>query len=158
MPELPLFFQVEVEWKDKHAGELRSDSFPKVDVAAPPEFHGQEETWTPEHLFVAAVNSCFMTTLLAIAENSRLQIVKFCSRAKGKLEKIEASGYQITEIVLKAELVIHDARDLDRAARILQKAEKNCLIANSIKSAVKIEPQIYHQQLPTQPCPPLPNF
>jgi peroxiredoxin-like protein len=155
MPELPLFFQVDVEWKGKHGGELRSDSFPKLDVTAPPEFQGQERTWTPEHLFVAAVNSCFMTTLLAIAESSRLEIVTFRSRGKGRLEKVGGSGFQITEIILKPELVIHDAKDLDRAGRILQKAEKNCLITNSIKSAVKMEPQIYHRQLPTQPCPPV---
>ncbi|HWP60225.1 MAG TPA: OsmC family protein [Candidatus Acidoferrales bacterium] len=153
MTELPLFFQVEVEWKEKRAGKLRADSLPTVDVAAPPEFGRQEQTWTPEHLFVAAVNSCFMTIFLAIAENSRLTIVKFRSRAKGKLEKVEPSGYQITEVVIKPELVIQNARDLDRAALILRKAEKNCLIANSIKSAVKIEPAIYHQQVPAQPCP-----
>jgi peroxiredoxin-like protein len=155
MPELSLYFQVDVEWKGKHGGELRSDSFPKVDVTAPPEFQGQERTWTPEHIFVAAVNSCFLTTFLAIAESSRLEIVTFGSRAKGKREKVGGWGFQITEIVLKPELVIHDAKDLDRARRILQKAEKCCAIANSIKSAVRMEPQIYHRQLPTQPCPPV---
>lgn len=155
MVEAPLFFDVEVEWKGKRGGELRAEGLPAVAVAAPPEFQGEEGTWTPEHLFVASVNACFLTTFLAIAENSKLKIVKFSSKARGKLEKSDVSGYQITEIVLKPELVIGAAKDLDRAARILQKAEKNCLISNSIKSVVKLEPEVYHEQSPAAPCPPV---
>jgi len=34
------------------------------------------------------------------------------------------------------------ARDLERAARLMQKAERNCLISNSIKTVVKLEPEI----------------
>jgi organic hydroperoxide reductase OsmC/OhrA len=126
-------------------GELRAEGFPPVAVSPPPEFQGQEGTWTPEHLFVASVNSCFMSAFLAIAENSKLEIVTFLSKARGKLEKIEGSGYQITEILLKPELVIRGAKDLDRAERILQKAEKNCFISNSIKTVVKLEPEIHQE-------------
>lgn len=39
----------------------------------PPEFGGPERTWSPEHLFVAAVSSCLMTTFRAIAEMSELE-------------------------------------------------------------------------------------
>jgi organic hydroperoxide reductase OsmC/OhrA len=86
-----------------------------------------------------------MSAFLAIAENSKLEIVTFLSKARGKLEKIEGSGYQITEILLKPELVIRGAKDLDRAERILQKAEKNCFISNSIKTVVKLEPEIHQE-------------
>lgn len=155
MIELPLFFDVEVEWKEKRGGELRSEGLPAVAVAAPPEFQGQEGTWTPEHLFVASVNACFMTTLLAIAGNSGLEIVRLSSKATGRLEKTDGSEYQITEIVLKPDLVIRAAKDLERAARLVEKAEKNCLISNSIKSAIKLEPKVYHEQSPVHPCPPV---
>ena len=40
-------------------------------------------------LFVASVNSRFMTTFLAIAENSKLDFVSFKADAKGKLEKLD---------------------------------------------------------------------
>lgn len=82
-------------------------------------------------------------------------IVKFSSRARGKLEKGDGSGYQIAEVVLQPKLVIRAAKDLERAACIVEKAEKNCLISNSIKSVVKLEPEVYHEQLPVQPCPPV---
>ena len=152
---LPLLYEAEVEWKGERRGELRSSNLPDLQVAAPPEFQGHEGIWTPEHLYVASVNVCFMTTFLAIAENSKLEVVSFRATGRGKLEKIEGVGYQITEIVLKPRLVIRDNRDLERAARILAKAEKNCLISNSIKTIVRVEPELYSEETPTYPCPPI---
>ena len=98
--------------------------------------------WTPEHLFVAAVNSCFMTTFLAIAENSKLDFVSFKAGATGKLERLKEGGFVMTEITLHPALVITSARDFERANRILEKAEEHCLISNSIKSETKLEPEI----------------
>lgn len=155
--EGPLFFVAEVEWKEELQGQLRSPGLPTMQVATPPEFHGHEGIWTPEHLFVASVNACLMTTFLAIAANSKLEIVSFSCEAKGTLEKVERLGYQMTEILLRPRLTIRQRRDLERAARILEKAEKNCLISNSIKSAVNLEPQIFCEQNPTVPCPPVPE-
>jgi len=149
----PRFYQTEVEWTEGRRGHLRSPNLPGLEIAAPPEFQGHEGIWTPEHLYVASVVSCFMTTFLAIAQNSKLDVVSFCASAQGKLEKVEGAGYQITEIILKPRVVVRDSRDLERAARILEKAEKNCFVSNSIKTAVKLEPQIYHEQKPAYPCP-----
>ena len=47
---------------------------------------------------MASVNSCFMTTFLAIAENSKLEVVKFHADAEGKLERVEGQGSMITVI------------------------------------------------------------
>jgi peroxiredoxin-like protein len=150
---MSFFYETEVEWSRERRGNLRSLNLPTLEVVAPPEFQGHEGSWTPEHLYVASVNSCFMTTFLAIAENSKLEVLSFCAAARGKLEKVEGVGYQMTEIVLRPRLVIRDSRDLERASRILEKAGKNCFISNSIKTAVKLEPEICHKQNPAYPCP-----
>ena len=76
------------------------------------------------------------------SELSKLDFVSFASQAEGKLEKVEGSGLQITEVVLRPKLMLHYARDLARAARLMQKAERNCLISNSIKTIVTLEPEI----------------
>jgi Predicted redox protein, regulator of disulfide bond formation len=127
------FYSTEVEWSGAREGELSASALPRLHVDAPPEFKGHEGSWTPEHLFVGAVNSCFMTTFLAIAENSKLDFVSFTAAADGKLEKREGQGFSITEIVLKPKLTIRDSNDAARAARILEKAEKHCLISNSVR-------------------------
>lgn len=136
------FYSTEVEWTGERHGDLRAPVLPNMQVDAPPEFKGHNGVWTPEHLFVAAVNSCFMTTFLAIAENSKLEFVSFSANAKGKLEKLEGQGFIMTEVVLRPKLVINHARDVERAGRILEKAEKNCLISNSIKTETKLEPEV----------------
>ena len=136
------FYTTEVEWTGERRGDLRAPVLPNLKVDAPPEFKGHDGVWTPEHLFVASVNSCFMTTFLAIAENSKLEFISFSVDAKGKLEKLEGQGFMMTEVVLRPKLVISHGRDAERAGRILEKAEKHCLIANSIKTETKLEPEI----------------
>jgi organic hydroperoxide reductase OsmC/OhrA len=113
-----------------------------MQVDAPPEFKGHEGVWTPEHLFVAAVNTCFMTTFLAIAENSKLEFVSFSAEAKEMLEKLDGQGFIMTEVVLRPKLIIKHARDVERAGRILEKAEKGCLISNSIKTETRLESEV----------------
>jgi organic hydroperoxide reductase OsmC/OhrA len=87
-----------------------------------------------------------MTTFLAIAELSKLNFISLKCHARGTLEKLEGQGYRITEIKLRPTLVISEERDKERAARILEKAERSCLISNSIKSEVRLEPEIYHSE------------
>jgi peroxiredoxin-like protein len=135
-------YSTEVEWTGERGGALSAPDLPNLEVDAPPEFKGHEGVWTPEHLFVAAVNSCFMTTFLAIAENSKLEFVSFSADAKGKLEKLEGQGFIMTEVVLRPKLLVSHARDVERAGRILEKAERNCLISNSIKTETKLEPEV----------------
>ena len=141
------YYDTEVGWMGARRGYLRSSAdLPVLEVASPPEFQGHEHTWTPEHLFVASVNSCYMATFVAIAELSKLDVVSFTSSAVGKLEKTER-GYRITEIVIRPKLVIRFESDAERANRILEKAERNCLISNSITSEVSLQPEIDFEQV-----------
>lgn len=137
------YYETEVGWMGQRRGYLRSSAdLPVLEVASPPEFNGHEHTWTPEHLFVASLNSCYMATFIAMAEASKLDIVSFTSSAVGKLEKVEGKGFRVTEIVLKPTLVIKFDYDAERAQRILEKAETNCFISNSILTEVKLETSI----------------
>jgi peroxiredoxin-like protein len=147
------YYETEIDWTKDKEGQIKSPALPAVNVGAPPEFKGREGQWSPEHLFVASINTCFMLTLLALAENSKLALVSFSSTAKGKLEKVPGSTYQITEIVVKPRVVIASANDLGRVSRVLEKAKENCFISNSIKSTVKLEPEIYHSQNQASPLP-----
>jgi len=146
-------YETEIEWRGEKEGLVRSPGLPAINVSTPPEFKGREGVWTPEHLLVASVNGCFMLTLLAIAENSKLALVSVSSAAKGKLEKVPGAGYQIIEIVLAPRVVVAAAADVGRTTRILEKAKENCFVSNSIKSVLILEPEIFHQQTETSPCP-----
>ena len=137
------YYNVDLVWKKNRLGELSSiELTDKIEVATPPPFaKGIEKIWSPEHLFTASVNSCYMTTFLAIAENSKLEFITFECSASGKLEQIEGK-YAITEIALKPILKLESDKDKERAERILQKSEAACLISNSIKSKVSLQTTI----------------
>lgn len=122
-----------------------------LEVATPPEFpNGMEGYWSPEHLFTAAVASCLMTTFLAIAENSKLQFISFECMAEGKLEKISGK-FQMTAVTLKPIVEINNEQQAGLAKRVLAKSEENCLISNSIRSIVTMEPTINYSLEPNVP-------
>lgn len=141
-------YQVDLVWTSDRKGTMSSPVLDQtIEVATPPEFpKGMEGIWSPEHLFVASVNSCLMTTFLAIAENSRLDFTEFNSCASGKLEKIDGK-FLMSEITLKPVLVINREKDRDRAERILHKSEAACLISNSIKTRINFKPKVMLSEL-----------
>ncbi len=136
-------YNVNLKWNSERVGEVFSPELnSKIEVATPPQFpKGVEGIWSPEHFFTAAVNSCFMTTFLAIAENSRLEFKEFNCNAVGILDQVEGK-YLITEVVLSPTLVITKEEDKEKALRVLDKSEKACLISNSINSKVNLNPTV----------------
>lgn len=137
------FYEVKINWDRDRIGTMSSPVLDStIEVATPPEFpKGMPGIWSPEHLLVAAVNSCLMTTFLTIAENSKLDFVNFESNANGKLEKVEGK-LMISEIVLSPVLTIHKESERERALRILDKSEAACLISNSVRAKIIFRPEI----------------
>lgn len=144
------FYNVDVKWENNRKGimcspELNAKNGICIEVATPPEFpKGMEGIWSPEHLFVAAVSGCLMTTFLAIAENSTLEFKSFICAAKGKLEVVDGK-LLMSEVNLRPTVVIQEERFTNKAIRILKKAEDSCLIVRSIRAKVIMEINIQVQ-------------
>jgi peroxiredoxin-like protein len=134
-------YNVNLKWNADRVGEVSSPELnSKIEVATPPQFpKGVEGIWSPEHFFTAAVNSCFMTTFLAIDENSRLEFKEFNCNAVGILDQVDGK-FLMTEVILSPTLVITKEDDKEKALRVLDKSEKACLISNSINSKVSLNP------------------
>lgn len=128
-------YEVDIKWEQGRIGMASSDALDnRIQVATPPEFKGGiDGIWSPEHLLVAAANSCLMTTFLAIAENSKLEFTSFDSKAKGKLE-MKDGKYMISEIHFETYLKIPDMEQKQKAERLLHKSENVCLISNSLNA------------------------
>ena len=137
------FYNVDVKWKSDRKGQISSSEISqKLEVATPPQFpKGMENIWSPEHLFTAAVSSCLMTTFLAIAENSKLDFVNFECGSKGKLEQIDGK-FLMTEVILEPVVTIKNESEREKAEKVLQKSEANCLISNSVKSKITMISEI----------------
>lgn len=136
-------YNVDLSWKSDRKGEISSPELTQIiEVATPPEFpKGMTGIWSPEHLFTAAVSSCFMTTFLAIAENSNLEFISLSCPAKGKLERVEGK-FVMSEVLLEPVVTIANEADREKAEKIIIKAEKACLISNSITSEIILKPNV----------------
>ena len=136
------YYKTSVKWDGGRIGTLSSETLDSFKVATPPEFpKGVPNTWSPEHLYVASLNTCLMTTFLAIAENSKLDFISFSCESKGKLEKVDGR-FMLSEVELMPEIKVKNERDKERAGRIIIKAEEHCLISNSVKTKIVLSPNI----------------
>jgi len=127
---------------------------PCISFSAPPEFLGELGRWTPEHFLVAAVASCFVITFSGIAEKARLEFGSFNLDAEGLLDN-EDGIWRFTEIKLRPVVSILKEEDRDRAIRLLEKAEKSCLIARSLQCKVALFPAVQVKEelsVPTKAC------
>ena len=114
---------------------------PSIVFSAPPEFQGEAGQWTPEHLFLASVAGCFVSTFSGMAQFSKFEFLSFDVEVEGVLSK-EEGGWRFTQVNLHPQLKIAQEKDRERANRLLEKAEKTCLVTRSINSKVILEPEL----------------
>ena len=135
-------FDVGVRWKEELRGEIEATSVPgPIPFAVPKEFGGPGDAWSPEHLLSSAVASCVLATFLSIAKASKLEIRGYDSTASTTMDKVEGA-FRITAVALDVRVTVASEKDRDRAARMLEKAEKMCPISNSLKTGVTVKTSV----------------
>lgn len=138
----PHEYRVTATWEGGRKGKVSAEGIaPAIQFSTPPEFKGDPGHWTPEHLLVAAVASCYIATLYALADLSKMEFLGLDLLVEGKLGKPEGK-LRFTEITLKPTLNIAQHRDRELANRLLAKAEQGCLIARSLACPVHLEPLV----------------
>ena len=132
------FFDVNLKWEHNHLAELASTKVNHtIKVSSAPEFTGElPGKWTAEHLFLGALCSCYMSAFLMQANSAGLKFKSFGCDALGRVEK-HNEVYSFTEIILKPVVKIFKSTDQEKTNRLLEKAETNCIIANSIKTKIE---------------------
>jgi organic hydroperoxide reductase OsmC/OhrA len=133
-------YTADVAWTGARAGSLTSAGKPALRVASPPEFRGEAGVWTPEDLFVASANICTMTTFLSFAERRGIDLRSYTSSAQGTLELVDGT-FQFTKILIRPVLGV-PAQQVADATQVMHEAHSKCLIANSMKCEVDVEPTV----------------
>lgn len=120
---------------------LGSKGLPELRTAPPQEYGGPGDAWSPEHLLLASVQSCFVFTLRAIARASRIDVVSLDVEAAGTVDR-QNGVTRFTEIALRPRLTIPAGTDRERALNLLHKAERACLVSSSLSTPVHVTPDI----------------
>ncbi len=135
-------YKADAHWTNHKRGIVEGEAIPRtINFAAPPEFGGEPGLWTPEHLLLAAVSTCFVATLRAVAEASKLEFEGVEVPIEGKIEKLEG-GFKFTRITLRPVITIHHEKDRERIGRVLEKAEQVCLVSRSLDCDIALDPTI----------------
>jgi peroxiredoxin-like protein len=135
-------YNAHAHWTMHKRGILEAADIPRtINFAAPPEFGGEPGLWTPEHLLLGAVATCYVSTFRAIAEASKLEFGGMDVFVDGVMEKQEG-GLRFTKIVLRPVVAIAREEDRSRALRVSEKAERACPISRSLSCAIELQAKI----------------
>ncbi len=97
----------------------------------------------PEQAFVASLSSCHMLWFLHLASHAKLVVDRYLDEASGVLEKNAEGRMAMTRVTLRPAVTYSGRRpSAQEHAQLHECAHDNCFIANSVKTAVTIEPGI----------------
>jgi len=141
MQDLPHHYVVAASTATDKNVKLASKGLDDLSTAGPAEFGGPGDLWSPETLLVGSVADCFVLSFRAIARAARLDWNSLDCEAVGTLDKIERVT-QFTRFDIKAELTVPAGTDEEKAQRLLEKAEKHCLITNSMRAPSVLDARV----------------
>jgi organic hydroperoxide reductase OsmC/OhrA len=138
MTGIPMKYQTTYQWLANAVdGTIDIKGHAGLPVGSPHDL----DRYSPEHLLLAAAETCLANYVISIARMSKLEVMDYRSSAEGELEHNGKAGYRFKRIVIRPELKIAGTSHA-LAEQILEKAHKACLIAHSLNCPVDIEPRI----------------
>jgi organic hydroperoxide reductase OsmC/OhrA len=141
MQPFPHHYGATVTGADSGDIELHRERLPTLTSASPVEFGGPGDRWSPETLLVAAVGGCLILTFRAVARASGLAWMSIECDVTGTLDRIERTT-RFVAFEIRAHLCVPTGTDPDRARQVLEKAERSCLISNSLNAPIHLLPRI----------------
>jgi peroxiredoxin-like protein len=141
MQEFPHYYAVAAAGAVQGDVELIAERLPTLRSDSPAEFDGPGDRWSPEALLVGAVGDCFILTFRAVARASKLSWTSLQCDVTGTLDRIDRVA-QFTRFEILAHIQVSADTDPDQVRRALEKAERSCLISNSLKGVMHLVPQI----------------
>ena len=141
MQDFPHHYVVAASARADSNVQLASPGIDDIESAAPAEFGGPGDQWSPETLLVAAVADCFVLSFKAIARASRLEWKALTCDVVGDLNRVDRVT-QFTAFSIRAKLEVPEGTNESKALRLLEKADKSCLITNSLIADSHLEAEV----------------
>jgi organic hydroperoxide reductase OsmC/OhrA len=140
MDPFPHHYPVQASAAPTGSVSLSAPEAPALASNAPKEFGGPGGAWSPETLLCAAVADCFILTFRAIAQASRFEWQRLEVGVEGTVDRADGV-LRFTALSIRARLLAPGATE-ERAKRLLEKAEKGCLVSRSLAVTPTLEAQL----------------
>lgn len=107
-------------------------------MSSDPHFGGNPTLLNPEQLLVMAASSCQLLSFLAVAARARVDVIAYDDDAVGRMTEGEGPAW-VELITLRPRIVLASGGRTDRMQRLVQIAHRECFIARSLRSGMKID-------------------
>jgi organic hydroperoxide reductase OsmC/OhrA len=120
---------------------VASPHLPDIASAPPTEFGGPGGAWSPETLLCAALGDCFVLTFRGVSRAARFDWIALDCRVEGVLDRADRVT-QFTRYKTFVTLTVAAGADIAQAHDLLERAERGCLIANSLRGTRGLEARV----------------
>ena len=135
-------FTVDVKGNAERVVETTTEEGLALSVATPPEFRGGiHGMWSPEHLLVSAVSSCYALTLAGVADRRQIPLYDVAIRGVGHITRRADARFGFVVVELAVEITTEEGFE-DNASRAARAAESGCLIAQALRIPVEVELEV----------------
>lgn len=131
MQDYPHHYIVKADAPAEGVISVSSNGLQTLPSAAPAEFDGPGDLWSPETFLVAAVADCFILTFRAVARGSHFDWNSVSCEVDGKLDRME-NVTRFSEFQVTVTLHVPEGTDLHKAERLVEKSDHVCLVTNSL--------------------------
>lgn len=142
MQDLPHRYTVSAQANAGSDVELTSPGLAMIESAPPAEYGGPGDKWSPETLLAAAVADCFILSFKAIARASKVEWTSLSCDVEAVLDRVDRIT-RFTEFRVHAALHVPQGVEESKATRLLEMAERNCLVTNSLSAETHLKTEVH---------------
>ncbi|MBA2175179.1 OsmC family protein [Halobacillus locisalis] len=137
-------FHLKADWPGgrDNVGYIESDKL-KTKISIPKEMNGPDIGTNPDEMLLGAAATCYIISLAALIERAALPLKEMDMQSEGIVDVTDGVfTYQTIihkpRVVLKADATDKDLKQLNR---LVDKAEKSCMISKAIQGNVELQMQ-----------------
>lgn len=117
----------------------------RLELSSDPAFLGDPRLLNPEQLLVLSAASCQLLSFLAVAARARIDVLHYEDDGEGEMPEDDQPA-RITSIVLRPKIRVAAGPTEARVRHLVEVAHRECYIANSLRTEVRVEPTIIIDQ------------
>lgn len=137
-------FHLKADWPGgrDNVGYIESDKL-KTKISIPKEMNGPDIGTNPDEMLLGAAATCYIISLAALIERAALPLKEMDMQSEGIVD-VTDGVFTYQTIIHKPRVVLNaDAtdKDLKQLDRLVDKAEKSCMISKAIQGNVELQMQ-----------------
>ncbi|MCB1756157.1 MAG: OsmC family protein [Gammaproteobacteria bacterium] len=141
MQEYPHVYKVSAIAANAGNVQLSSPGLEPITTAAPAEFDGPGDLWSPETLFAGSVADCYILSFRAVTNAKKFDWINLECQTDAVLERPERQT-QFTQLNLRVKLTVARGTNIELAEKLLMRAKDICLVTNSMTAEKTLDIQI----------------